>query len=138
MRRSFAAFAGVLCVLLLSGCTCATLEYRHPRTGAEHTDAGSAKHASLKIPPGHLPPPGSCRIWFPGAPPGQQPRPGDCEVLARDIPPGAWLLYRPTDGPRYVDVSVYDDHRPGVIVEIRIFEAATGTFVGIRGESVHR
>ena len=134
MRRFFTAFAGILCVLLLSGCTSATLEHRHSRTGAEHADAGSEKHLSLKIPPGHLPPPGSCRIWFPGAPPGQQLPPGDCEVLAGDIPPGAWLLYRPTDEPRYVDVSVYDDHRPGVIVEIRIFEAATGTFVRIRGE----
>jgi hypothetical protein len=111
------------------------LEYRKSRTGAEHMDSRSAEHPSLNIPPGHLPSPGSCRIWFPGTPPGQQPPPGDCEVLARDIPPGAWLLYRPTDEPRYVDVSVYDDHRPGVIVEIRVFEAATGTFVRIRGES---
>ena len=138
MRRSVTVLAAALCALLLSGCTSATLEYRHPRGGVEYANVGSANHAPLKIPPGHLPPPGSCRIWLPGTPPGQQPPPGDCEKLARDVPPGAWLLYRPADEPRYVDVSVYDDHRPGVIVEIRIFEAATGAFVRIRGESVHR
>jgi len=25
------------------------------------------------IPPGHMPPPGKCRIWYPNRPPGQQP-----------------------------------------------------------------
>jgi len=45
-----------------------------------------------KIPPGHMPPPGSCRIWYPGKPPGQQPPPGDCGKLRRQIPPGAWLI----------------------------------------------
>lgn len=40
------------------------------------------------IPPGHMPPPGKCRIWFPG----QQPPPGDCWELERQVPPGAWLI----------------------------------------------
>jgi hypothetical protein len=44
------------------------------------------------IPPGHMPPPGQCRIWYPERPPGQQPPPGDCEELRYDVPPGAWLL----------------------------------------------
>jgi len=45
-----------------------------------------------KIPPGHMPPPGKCRIWFPGRPPGQQPPPGDCWELESQVPPGAWLI----------------------------------------------
>jgi hypothetical protein len=44
------------------------------------------------IPPGHMPPPGMCRIWLPGVPPGQQPPPGDCRELEYQIPPGAWLI----------------------------------------------
>jgi hypothetical protein len=46
------------------------------------------------IPPGHLPPPGMCRIWYPGTPPGHQPPPGDCRVLSRQVPRGAWLVGR--------------------------------------------
>ena len=46
-----------------------------------------------KIPPGHLPPPGKCRIWFPGRPPGHQPPPGDCHILRLEVPPGAHLIY---------------------------------------------
>jgi len=44
------------------------------------------------IPPGHMPPPGKCRIWYPDLPPGQQPPPGDCRDLEHRIPPGAWLV----------------------------------------------
>ena len=45
-----------------------------------------------KIPPGYMPPPGKCRIWYPDLPPGQQPPPGDCEELERRVPRGAWLI----------------------------------------------
>ena len=45
------------------------------------------------IPPGHLPPPGECRIWYSDRPPGHQPPPGDCRVLSSRVPPGAQLIY---------------------------------------------
>jgi len=58
--------------------------------------AGCAGHAGhpvyprhADIPPGHMPPPGECRIWFPDRPPGQQPPPGDCRELRYHVPPGA-------------------------------------------------
>jgi len=43
----------------------------------------------LQIPPGHLPPPGSCRIWSPGVPPGHQGPPGACSVK---VPEGTCLI----------------------------------------------
>ena len=55
---------------------------------------GAAPAAAPHVPPGHLPPPGSCRIWFPDRPPGHQPPPGPCEVLRGQVPPGAWLIQR--------------------------------------------
>jgi hypothetical protein len=51
-------------------------------------------HGKLHVPPGHLPPAGKCRIWYPGTPPGHQPPPGDCRTLSRQLPRGAWLVSR--------------------------------------------
>lgn len=53
----------------------------------------SAQEAEIyRIPRGHLPPPGQCRIWFPGRSPGKQPPPGDCRQLRHRVPAGAWLI----------------------------------------------
>ncbi len=53
---------------------------------------GYYENTSPNIPPGHMPPPGKCRIWFPDRPPGQQPPPGECWDLERRVPTGAWLI----------------------------------------------
>ncbi|WP_341502467.1 hypothetical protein [Gallaecimonas sp. GXIMD4217] len=82
-----------LLALMLAGCEINTRGHRgvpqdpHPRAGP-----------GLKIPPGQLPPPGLCRIWFPGRPPGQQPPPGDCHRLRLELPPGAILLQGGREG----------------------------------------
>lgn len=81
--------------------------------------------ATLGIPPGHLPPPGQCRIWRPGTPPGHQEKPGSCAVLERRVPAGAWLVYRPSKNRKEVRVSVYDSASPRVSL-IRVFDAVTG------------
>ena len=36
-----------------------------------------------RVPPGHMPPPGQCRVWIDGRPPGQQPPPTDCRSAER-------------------------------------------------------
>jgi hypothetical protein len=38
---------------------------------------------SQRVPPGHLPPPGECRVWYDGVPPGRQPRPTNCNEAER-------------------------------------------------------
>ena len=40
--------------------------------------------ASSKIPPGHLPPRGMCRVWIDGVPPGRQPAVTSCAQAERD------------------------------------------------------
>lgn len=64
--------------------------------GSDKTPAASsgmpAHSGSASIPPGHLPPPGKCRIWHHDREPGQQPPPGDCKRLRRSVPPGASLI----------------------------------------------
>lgn len=69
------------------------------------------KVAHLGIPPGHLPPPGMCRVWYPGKPPGHQPRPGTYEQLAYSAPAGAWLIIRPADRPNNVVIHDYTNVR---------------------------
>jgi hypothetical protein len=64
------------------------------------------------VPPGHLPPPGECRVWYDGRPPGQQPRPTDCRnaerIAARDR--DARVIYGST---RYGRSNRDDDDRRG-------------------------
>lgn len=35
------------------------------------------------VPPGQLPPPGMCRVWYDGVAPGRQPRPTSCNEAER-------------------------------------------------------
>lgn len=86
MKRLPWETARLLCVPLLllglAGC-------------AAHAEVYSLGHpppAHVKVPPGHMPPPGQCRIWFPDRPPGHQPPPGSCHELRYHVPPGGYLI----------------------------------------------
>ena len=73
--------------------------------------------AAQGIPPGHLPPPGECRVWYEGRPPGHQPPPTDCRtaenIARRDR--DARVVYggdRPRESYRYGDGDYRGDDRP--------------------------
>jgi hypothetical protein len=85
--------------------------------------------ATLGIPPGHLPPPGKCKVWIPGTPPGHQARARSCNGIEGVAPAGSWILYRPTEDRKVVHVRVIDGHRAGVIVRRRVYDAERGTLV---------
>ena len=38
---------------------------------------------SQGVPPGHIPPPGQCRVWYDNVPPGRQPAPVSCSEAER-------------------------------------------------------
>ena len=67
---------------------------------------------SLGIEPGHLPPPGSCKIWYPNEPAGQQPPPTSCENAMRDAPLNSWVLYRDETDPDILVVKEILASRP--------------------------
>jgi len=84
---------------------------------------GPSTAATLGIPPGHLPPPGQCRVWLPGEPPGHQPRARSCANIDRTAPAGSWIVYRPSEDRKVVHVRVVDERRPGVVVHLRVYDA---------------
>ena len=97
------------------------------RGGDRNTYFHQHGYTRLDIPKGHYPPPGECRVWYPGRPPGQQPPPGNCDR----VPPGAWLIRHPQDDKDHVHVIAYDDRRPGTILAVGQFKIASGVFVRI-------
>jgi hypothetical protein len=103
-----------------------------PVVQGDHRVESSRRHEergkSLGIPPGHLPPPGMCRVWFPGRPPGHQPRATSCNEAMAHAPAGSWVLYRPTRG-KEVHARVIDSRRAGVVLSVRVYEAAEGRYL---------
>lgn len=132
-------------ILVASGCASFTIEGRGgggtvpapPPANHHHDhddddqghDHGHSAPAKLHIPPGHYPPPGSCRVWHPGAPPGHQPAPGSCSAVERNVGPGDWLIYRPTKDKKVVRVSFYDARSPQVRVAVRLYDYRTGAYL---------
>jgi hypothetical protein len=57
-----------------------------------------------RVPNGHMPPPGECRVWLPDTPPGQQPPPSSCRAAERNADRyGGRVIYggRERRGDRY-------------------------------------
>ena len=79
--------------------------------------------------PKHYPPPGKCRVWYPGQPPGHQPPATSCHTARGDRPAGAWVLYRPPNEKKVIEVTAYDGLKPKVVVWVRLYDAKTGEFL---------
>lgn len=121
----------LICFALLTMLNSCSMVVRSRTPDVERRDEPSSvsEFKELGIPPGHLPPPGSCRIWIPGRPPGHQSPPGNCSDLRQRVPIGAWLVYRYVGDPDHVEVFVYHEKRPSVVVVVRHYQAATGRFL---------
>jgi hypothetical protein len=116
-------------LLLTAALACST--HSTPESGAEPARPSSVSQrlTRLEVPPGHIPPAGTCRVWFPGQPPGRQPKAGACASVERTAPAGSWILYRPTADRRVVHVREVDARRAGIVVNVRVFDAASGAYL---------
>jgi hypothetical protein len=83
-------------------------------------------HTRLRIPPGHYPPPGECRIWYPDRPAGHQPEHIKCGMVP---PRGAWVLHYPRHRKEHLNIRVYDPQRSGVMISIGEFNLKSGEFI---------
>lgn len=72
----------------------------------------------LRVPPGHLPPPGHCRLWYPGRPPGHQPPPVPCRQLR--VAPGAFVLYEGRAWDADYDWRAHARRYPGTVPQVII------------------
>lgn len=84
----------------------------------------------LRIAAAQLPPAGECRLWHPGRPLKDQSRAGPCAQIEPTAPPESWILYRPSQDPRLVHVRVVDPDQAGRVTQVRVYDAARGTYLG--------
>jgi hypothetical protein len=75
----------------------------------------SKRGRELKVPPGHYPPAGKCRIWYGNRPPGHQPPPARCESLVGRVPAGAFLLYNRQTWDTKYDWRGLEKRKPGSV-----------------------
>jgi len=123
---------------LLAGCgllACSQSTSRQPEAGPvvfedrlviQDTDDRSP----LRIPAAALPAPGACRLWKPGRPLREQAPPGNCSQIEPAAPPESWILYRPSQDPRLIHVRIVDPDQPGLVTQVRVYDAERGTYLG--------
>ncbi|WP_247236521.1 hypothetical protein [Telluribacter sp. SYSU D00476] len=120
MTRNTLYAYSLLLLIFISGC--APMRYPYPPDDTDRDrdrEVRNYRLSELGIPKGHLPPPGECKVWFPGRPPGQQPPPQSCGSALRDAPLGAWVIVH--EGQRY-KVNIYNRTRRNLIDEVRYYE----------------
>ena len=61
---------------------------------------GAQQLGPSKVPEGHKPPPGMCRIWIDGVPPGRQSAPTDCATAVRNRPSNGRVIWGDDDRKR--------------------------------------
>lgn len=121
----------VPCTMLLAAAACSstiTTGTSAPQP-APAQSRGPSTAATLKIPPGQLPPPGQCRVWVQGLPPGKQPRARTCTGIEDSAPPSSWVVYRPGKDKKVVHVREMDPRRVGVVARVTVYDVRSGTVV---------
>jgi hypothetical protein len=117
----------IAALFMLSSCYTIKFPGDHEPSSHPGNKTGKAKKnnsektypfSALGIPRGHLPPPGQCKIWYPGKPPGHQPAPQSCVSALKNAPPGTWVITH--EGGKY-KVNIFNRTRKGIIDEVKYY-----------------
>ena len=121
----------VPCMMLMAAAACTTVIQPNNSTPAPEPAAsrGPSTAARLGIPPGHLPPPGQCRVWVQGLPPGKQPKARGCSGIEQSAPPSSWVVYRPGADKKVVHVREMDSRRVGIVTRVVVYDVKSGEMV---------
>ena len=130
MRSELRAALTVAATLLGTGCARAVSVRPAPTPPATVVVAKEAKEKprarELKIPPGHYPPRGQCRIWYEGRPPGRQPAPVPCNSLNRRAVGGrAFIVYGQGAWDAAFDWHGWERGHPGSVPKVVLTILAT-------------
>jgi hypothetical protein len=103
-----------------AGCSSSGIRSPFPRRDevVVVNDKSAAKPRELHVPKGHYPPPGQCRVWYPGTPPGHQPAPTRCSSLVGKVPAGAFVLYNARAYDTNHDWAREKKQRPGEVPDV--------------------
>jgi hypothetical protein len=116
-------------LLAATACSTATSPNTNPPAPAPASSRGPSTAATLKIPPGQLPPPGQCRVWVEGLPPGKQPKARSCTGIEDSAPPSSVVVYRPGKDKQVVHVREMDRRRVGVVARVVVYDVQTGEVI---------
>ncbi len=121
MRLDTPLFALILAALAAAACSRTVGTVGTPGPSGDVvvvTEDESGPRKLHGIPPGHYPPPGECRVWYPGRPPGHQPPPRPCGELQGRVPRGAFILYNGGAWDLEYDWRSHERRRPGSVPRI--------------------
>lgn len=121
----------VPCTMLLAATACSPVTSPSTNAPAPAPTAFRVRStaATLKVPPGQLPPPGQCRVWVEGLPPGKQPKARTCTGIEDSAPPSSWVVYRPGKDKQVVHVREMDRRRVGIVARVTVYDAETGAVI---------
>ena len=97
--------------MLVLGLTTLALAAQPLEAQGRRNDDARRDRGPDKVPPGHLPAPGECRVWVDGVPPGRQAAPTDCASARRDAQRSGGRVIYGSDAERRGDVRRDDDDR---------------------------
>jgi hypothetical protein len=49
--------------------------------------------------------------------------------VEKAAPAGSWIVYRPSEDKKVVHVRAVDQRKPGLVVQVRVYDAVTGGFI---------